>query len=155
MTIVQLGDEILRSISEPVDLSIEKEYINHLIEEMIKTVKEKDGAGLAAPQVGIAKRVIIIRNIETDQFFEMINPKIMWTSFDRECKKEGCLSILDESGNPIHKAIWRYKRIRVKWQDKEGNSHEELFKHPLQSRIIQHEIDHLQGRLFVDYLQNS
>lgn len=154
LEITKLGNEVLRTICETVDLNTEHDYIQSLISNMIDTVIKSKGVGIAAPQVGISKRVIVVKNVETGIFFSMINPEITWTSFDKECKEEGCLSVLDDSGQPIHKNIWRYKRVRVTWQDINGEIHEELIKNPLQARIIQHEIDHLNGKLFIDYLDN-
>lgn len=155
MEIVHLGDKALRKSSEGVDLTVEKEYVQHLTEGMIELAKANNGVGLAAPQVGINICVIVVKDPDTHEFFPMINPEITWTSFDKECKEEGCLSVLGEDNKPIHKPIWRYKRIRVKWEDLDGNIHEELIKNPLLSRIIQHETDHLFGKLFIDYLENN
>ena len=155
LEITNLGNEVLRTVCKPIDLNTEYDYIQNLIPNMIDTVIKSKGVGIAAPQVGIAKRLIIVKNVDTGIFFEMINPEITWTSFDKECKEEGCLSVLDDSGQPIHKSVWRYKRIRVKWEDLKGKIHEELIKNPLQARIIQHETDHLNGKLFIDYLNND
>ncbi len=155
MELVYLGDPVLREICEKVDLNQEKDYINKLVDDMIKLTIESKGVGLAAPQVGISICLIVIKDMETGQFIEMINPEIVWKSFDREYDDEGCLSVLGDDNKPIHKKIWRYKRIKVKWQDKNGNFHEKLVTNPLQSRIIQHETDHLRGRLFIDYLENE
>lgn len=155
LEITKLGNEILRTICEPVNLDTERDYIKSLISNMLDTVIKSKGVGIAAPQVGVSKRLIIVKNVDTGVFFEMINPEIIWTSFDKECKEEGCLSVLDDSGTPIHKSIWRYKRIRIKWQDINGEIHEDLIKNPLQARIMQHETDHLNGKLFIDYLDNT
>ena len=144
------GDEILRQIAEPVDLNVEFEKTATLIKDMIETVKNKKGVGLAAPQVGISKCIIVVKNPDTDEFFPMINPEITWTSFDQESMQEGCLSVLDESGNPIHKPRMRYTRIRVKFISLSGQEQEILIKNHLLSRIIQHETDHLKGILFTD-----
>ena len=120
LEITKLGNEVLRTVCKPIDLNTEYDYIQNLIPNMIDTVIKSKGVGIAAPQVGIAKRLIIVKNVDTGIFFEMINPEITWTSFDKECKEEGCLSVLDDSGQPIHKSVWRYKRIRVKWEDLKG-----------------------------------
>ena len=155
LDIIKVGNKVLREIAEGVDLSTEKEYISHLVEEMIETVKATGGVGLAAPQVGISKRLIIVRDSDTNEFIPMINPIITWTSFDRECMKEGCLSVVDENNKPIHKNIFRFTRVKVKYIDIEGKEQEKLVKNHLMSRIIQHEIDHLQGRLFIDYINTT
>ena len=154
--IITQDNEILRQIAKEVDLSdtTKKEEIAILIEDMIETVKASNGVGLAAPQVGISERIIVIKDVTLTNkvvFYEMINPVITWLSFDREYSDEGCLSEVDKYNNPIRGKVWRYKRINVEWLDKDGKKYDCRFTNPLQSRIIQHEIDHLQGRLFIDY----
>lgn len=152
--IINQDNEILRKIADPINESDRVDIsLENLIFDMVQTVKSVDGAGLAAPQIGISKRVIVIKDVNKEgSFFEMINPKITWMSFDKQYEFEGCLSVLGKDGKPIHKRIARHKRIRVKWEDVDGNEYDELIKDPLTSRIIQHEIDHLQGRLFIDYI---
>ena len=145
------GDPILRMISEKIDIKAESN-LNELIESLKELVNLKKGVGLAAPQVGILKRLIIIKDMDTNVYYEMINPELIWTSFDKEYGLEGCLSVIDKDGNSVYDKVWRFKRIRVKWLDKDGNIHEKLFKNNLESRIIQHEIDHLDGKLFLDYI---
>ena len=152
--VIKVGDPILKQICEEVNISIEKEYIDNLLKNMQDTVIAANGAGIAAPQIGVAKKVILVKNVnEENKFFEMINPGIIWTSFDKQYEYEGCLSVCGEDGNPIHERVARYKRIRVMWEDCDGKKHEELIKNPLQSRIIQHEIDHLNGVLFTDRIR--
>lgn len=153
LEIIKVGDKVLRETAEAIDLSTEKEYTSHLITEMIEVVKNAGGVGLAAPQVGISKRLIVIKDSDTSKFIPLINPEIVWKSFDKECMKEGCLSVMGEDGKPIHENVFRYTRIRVKYQDLDGKEHEDLIKNHLTARIIQHEIDHLNGILFIDYLK--
>ena len=153
LDIVTQDNPILRQTAEVVD---EKDDLKELVSNMIETVKSVDGAGIAAPQVGISKCLVIIKDIDhPGQFFEMINPEIIWTSFDKQYEFEGCLSVLGNDGKPIHERVERYKRIRVKWEDIDGNLYEELIRDPLTSRIIQHETDHLNGKLFIDYLEKK
>ena len=152
--VIKVGDPILKQICEEVNISIEKEYIDNLLKNMQDTVIAANGAGIAAPQIGVAKKVILVKDVnEENKFFEMINPGIIWASFDKQYEYEGCLSVCGEDGNPIHERVARYKRIRVMWEDCDGKKHEELIKNPLQSRIIQHEIDHLNGVLFTDRIR--
>ena len=146
------NDKILRQVAEVVDLDVEFDKTISLVKDMIETVKDKKGVGLAAPQIGISKRIIVVKDPDTEEFIPMINPNIVWTSFDRESNDEGCLSVLDENGNPIHKKVFRFTRVRVEYQTLTGQKQELLAKNHLLSRIIQHEIDHLQGRLFIDYV---
>lgn len=150
LEIKHVGDEVLRQVAEPVDLSIEFEKTAALVRDMIETVKDKKGVGLAAPQVGISKCVIVVKDPDTDEFFPMINPEIIWTSFDQEAMQEGCLSVVDEFGKPIHKPRMRYTRITVKYKNLAGIEQETMIKNHLLSRIIQHETDHLKGILFID-----
>ena len=154
MDIIKVGDPILKQICEKVDISIEKDYIDNLLKNMQDTVIAADGAGIAAPQIGVAKKVILVKDVnEENKFFEMINPGIIWASFDKQYEYEGCSSVCGDDANPIHERVARYKRIRVMWEDRNGKKHEELIKNPLQSRIIQHEIDHLNGLLFTDRIR--
>ena len=152
LEIKHVGDEILRQTAEPIDLDIEFDKIAVLVRDMIETVKDKKGVGLAAPQVGVSKRVIVVKDPDTDEFFPMINPIITWTAFDKEFMKEGCLSVLDENGNSIHETVGRSTRIKVEYQTLSGQKQETMIKNHLLSRIIQHETDHLDGKLFIDYL---
>lgn len=155
LDIIKQDNSILRQVSEVVDLK-DNAYLKERVNDMIETVRSVDGAGLSAPQVSILKRIIVVKDIDNPgQFFEMINPEITWTSFDKQYEYEGCLSVLGEDGKPIHERIPRYKRIRASWEDLEGNKHEELIKNPLLARIIQHETDHLNGKLFIDYLEKE
>ena len=155
MEIIKKDNPILRQISEPVDIEVDLERNLQLIKDMVETVKASGGVGLAAPQVGILKRIIVVKDSDTSEFTPMINPEITWTSFDKECKEEGCLSVLDENNKPIHKKIFRYTRIKVKYFGLMGHQYERLIKNHLMARIIQHEVDHLNGKLFIDYLENS
>lgn len=154
LEIMHLGtdDEILRQVAEPVDLDVEFEKTATLVRDMIETVKDKQGVGLAAPQVGVSKRVIVVKDPDKDEFIPMINPVINWTSFDKESNMEGCLSILGPDGNPLHEKVFRFTRVKVQYQTLSGQTQEILIKNHLFSRIVQHETDHLDGKLYVDYL---
>ena len=152
LDIVKLGNPLLREISQEIDLSVDYDDIKRLVLDMKDTVIATNGVGIAAPQVGVLKRIILVKDPETDDFFEMINPEITWTSFDKQYEYEGCLSVLDEQGKPIHKRVVRYDRLNVKWEDLNGIKHEKRISNRLLSRIIQHEVDHLNGKLFIDYL---
>lgn len=154
LDIKYLGDDILRQIAKPVNLNTERKEITILIENMIETLKTHDkGVGIAAPQVGISKRLIVVKNPDNKEFCAMINPIITWTSFDKECLEEGCLSVIDKSGNNIRGSVFRFTRIRIEYETLNGEKQELLVKNHLFSRIIQHEIDHLDGKLFIDYLK--
>lgn len=132
-------DEILRKISRPVDVITEKILI--LIEDMIETMNHANGVGLAAPQVGVLKRIIIVDI--GDGPIPMINPVILNTDGIQE-GMEGCLSVPGKSGTVV-----RPNFVKVEYLDEEGETcvieGEELF-----ARAICHEVDHLNGKLYID-----
>ncbi|MBU0476738.1 peptide deformylase [Patescibacteria group bacterium] len=116
--------------------------VKELIEDMVETMKESQGVGLAAPQVGVLKRIIIVKTQEGPQAF--VNPKIIKKSKEKETEEEGCLSLLG-----IRLDIKRAKEVEVEALDKEGREIK-IKVQDLTARIIQHEIDHLDGILFID-----
>ena len=138
-TIRKDGDEILRKKSKPVKEVTEN--IRLLVEDMLETMKEANGVGLAAPQVGILKRVIVVDIGEGP--IAMINPEIINSCGTQE-GYEACLSVPGKSG-----VVIRPKELSVKFWDLDGQEvnieAEDFF-----ARAICHEIDHLDGRLFID-----
>ena len=140
LKIITKENPILRNKSKEID-QITPE-IEQLIFDMEKTLKKAKGLGLAAPQVGHNIRLCIV-NTEKG-YLTLINPKITWKSIRKEVEEEGCLSIPDTYGN-----VKRSKVVYVKAQDKTGNPlsfrAEGLF-----ARVIQHELDHLDGVLIID-----
>lgn len=130
------------------------ESLQKLAEDMIDTLNqasEPEGAGLAANQIGVAKRVCIVRNFFQDPLhhdkilsedFFLVNPKIVSESKETEIDWEGCLSVPNQFGQ-----VQRFKKIKVFAQDLEGNTFK-IRASGLFSRIIQHEVDHLDGVLF-------
>ncbi len=134
------GDEILRKKSKEV--SVVDDRIRTLLDDMVETMYEKDGVGLAAPQVGILKRVIVI-DVEDGNVYKMVNPVITKKSGE-QCAQEGCLSVRETKGN-----VSRPMYVTVEYTDQDGN-HVELDAEGLLARCICHEIDHLDGILFVD-----
>ncbi|MBU1165056.1 peptide deformylase [Patescibacteria group bacterium] len=131
----------LRKKSKKVVDFKSKEF-QQLILDMDKTMQEKDGLGLAAPQIGKNINMVVINT--SDGSIVLINPKIMRKSWKKESAEEGCLSLPD-----IYGMVNRHKIIRVTAFDKQGKKikfiAEDLF-----ARVIQHEIDHLRGVLFID-----
>ncbi len=115
-----------------------KELIKNLSQTMIK----KDGIGLAAPQVNIAKRVIIVNSNNNAAVF--INPKIIKKSFLKNKMEEGCLSIPG-----VYKKVKRYNSVTMQFQDLKAKK-QKIKANKLLARILQHEIDHLDGVLFID-----
>ncbi len=121
--------------------------IQALLSDMEETMLKKDGAGLAAPQVGRNLRAIVIRH-ESENFF-LINPQITKKSWAREIDEEGCLSVLNEKGEIIYAPVERYKKIICVYLDR-GGEKKKLAASGLLARVIQHETDHLDGILFID-----
>ncbi|QQG53005.1 MAG: peptide deformylase [Candidatus Falkowbacteria bacterium] len=122
-----------------------------LLLDMEETMKKKDGAGLAAPQIGENIRIIVVSD-ENKTIF-LINPKITKKSWARKVEDEGCLSVLNEKGEIIYAPISRHKKINCIYLDEKGNK-KTLAAENLLARVIQHEIDHLDGILFIDYLKD-
>lgn len=135
----KLGDEILRKKSRKVD-KIDNRIIT-LLNDMVETMHYENGVGLAAPQVGILKRLIVVDI--GDGPIKLINPEITESS-GSQIASEGCLSILGASGN-----VERPNKIEVKAMDEKG-SEIKITAEGLLSRAICHEIDHLDGILFID-----
>ena len=137
--VVQTGDEILRKKSKPVKEFDEKLW--ELLEDMKETMKKNDGCGLAAVQVGVLRRVVVLDVNHME--IELINPEIL-DSFGENTQKEGCLSVKGFSGY-----VKRPKEITVKACDRYGNEFV-LTGVDLLARALSHEIDHLEGILFTD-----
>ena len=142
-------DPRLKKVCEPVS-GITGE-LQKLADEMLETMYDAPGIGLAAPQVGVLKRVIVMDCIKEEgaapEPMVLINPQVTWTSPEQNTYEEGCLSI------PEHYAeIERPAEVKVSWLDREGNAKERQFD-GLWATCVQHEIDHLNGKLFIDYLK--
>lgn len=137
--IVQIGAPVLRKKSKKVEQIDEK--IIQLLDDMADTMYNADGVGLAAPQVGILKRVVIVDI--GDGLIEMINPEIIETSGE-QIDDEGCLSVVGESGE-----VRRPYVVKVRAFDRQGRLFE-MEGEELLARAFCHEIDHLDGVLFVD-----
>lgn len=141
LKILHDGDERLRKISCPVLLTDE---VRELIDNMRETMIDANGMGLAAPQVGKNVRVIVIKLFD-ESIQEMINPVIKWHSDDACDMEEGCLSI---PGKYIE--LRRPTKISVNFQDLSGKYKKWKLK-SWEARVVQHEIDHLNGMLMTDY----
>lgn len=145
--IIVLPDKRLRLVSEPVP-RINAE-IRTLVSDMFETMYDAPGVGLAAIQVGVPKRVVTIdatRGEEEKQPIALINPEIVWSSDEKSVHEEGCLSIpeyLDE--------VERAARVKVRFLDLEGRP-QEIEADGLLARVVQHEVDHINGVLFIDHL---
>lgn len=135
----KVGDDVLRKISKPVVKFDERLKI--LVEDMIDTMYEADGVGLAAPQVGILKRVIVIDVGDGPKAY--INPEIIYEEGE-QIDDEGCLSVPNRRG-----PVKRPYKVKVRAQDINGNEFIEEGEELL-ARAFCHEIDHLNGVLFID-----
>jgi peptide deformylase len=145
--ILILPDPKLRLVSEPV-AAIDGE-IRRLADDMFETMYDAPGIGLAAIQVGVPKRVVTIDVAKKDAPREpqvFINPEIVSSSEEKSVYEEGCLSIPD-----IHEDVERPTRVRVRYLDLDGTAHE-VEADGLLATCLQHEIDHLNGVLFIDHI---
>jgi peptide deformylase len=144
------GDPILRKKAETI--SSDFPCLKEFIQNMFDTMYHSNGVGLAAPQVGQTVCIFVIDSITENEENEpgikraFINPEILETSGDEWVMNEGCLSLPE-----IREDIFRPEKVKIKYFDEDFNEHTEIFD-GLTSRIIQHEYDHLNGILFVDYL---
>ncbi len=145
--VVQVGDDVLRQKCFPVEVFDEK--LHALLEDMKQTVKAEEGAGLAAPQVGVLRRLAVV-DVE-EGYFELINPVILKATGE-QAGWEGCLSVRGKSG-----IVNRPFRVQVAYQDRFGEKHI-LKAKGFFARAICHELDHLDGVLYIDkatHIQNA
>ena len=137
-----IGDDVLGKPCKPVKKMTPSLQV--LIEDMFETMYDANGVGLAAPQVGILRRICVI-DVMDDNPFVLINPEILETSGE-QTDDEGCLSVPG-----IHESVKRPVKIHVKYTDENLKEHDEWIDGFL-ARVFQHEYDHLDGKLFVDHL---
>ncbi len=152
MTVLEVPDPRLRLVAAPVETV--DDSIRTLVADMIETMYDSNGIGLAATQVGVQKRVLVI-DLQDEQGEDekpikspkaYINAEILSVSDEVSTYNEGCLSIPDQ-----YAEVARPARCRVKWLDETGAAHEEDLD-GLLSTCMQHEIDHLDGVLFIDHI---
>ncbi len=143
------GDLVLRTKCAPVS-DITPDLLATM-DEMVNMMREQNGVGLAAPQVGFLSRFLVMMDPDTETVYRMINPTILSRS-DAFCTmEEGCLSVLGNDGLPVYANVSRPKSVTVEWTDENGDKKmAEMSGVP--ARIVQHETDHLDGKLFIDYL---
>jgi len=142
-------DPRLKKVSAPVpDLS---DALRKLADDMLETMYDAPGIGLAAPQVGVNSRLIVLDCVkaegEAPRPLIMFNPEIIAQSDERSTYEEGCLSIPEQYGD-----VERPAEVSVRWIDRDGNEQQEDFG-GLWATCVQHEVDHLDGKLFIDYLK--
>ncbi len=142
LKIVKYGDEILRKVCRPVEKITPRTLT--LLDDMIETMREANGCGLAAPQVGILRRIAVVE-VNEGEVIELINPKIVAYAGEQR-EDEGCLSIPERWGRTI-----RPQHVTVRAIDREGRAFE-VTGSGLLARALCHEIDHLDGKLFIDHV---
>jgi peptide deformylase len=146
-SLIILPDPKLRLTSTPVE-RVDAELLA-LADDMLETMYDAPGIGLAAIQIGVARRLVVIdisRNEEAKEPQVFINPQIVWSSGERSVYEEGCLSIPDYFAE-----VERPTQVRVSFVDRRGHQRE-IEADGLLATCLQHEIDHLNGVLFIDYL---
>ena len=143
------GDVVLRTKCAPVS-DIDSELLS-VLDEMVAMMREQNGVGLAAPQVGILSRFLVMMDPDTETVYRMINPEIVSRGSETCTMEEGCLSVLGNDVLPVFANVTRPDSVVVEWTDEHGNKKmAQMSGTP--ARIVQHETDHLDGKLFVDYL---
>ena len=156
LPITALGNPILRQVAKPV----EKDHPNlkQLVTDMYETMYAADGVGLAAPQINLSIRLVVVGFRPYDERSDtygapteehtLINPEILSFGDKKDYFNEGCLSVPD-----IHEDVLRPTAIRLRWYDDDWQLHEEDID-GFFARVAQHEVDHLDGKVFTDRLSN-
>jgi len=145
--IITLPDPKLRLISKPIERV--DDPLRKLLDDMVDTMHEAPGIGLAAIQIAEPLRMLVVDLAKKDEpasplFF--INPEIVWSADDRSVYEEGCLSIPE-----YYEEVERPARVRARFVDREGKP-QEILAEGLLATVLQHEIDHLDGVLFIDHI---
>ena len=140
LQIRKVGDEALRKVCRPVDAITPR--ILTLLDDMVETMRAANGVGLAAPQVGILRRIVVIE-VEPGEVIELINPKIIAYSGEQD-GQEGCLSVPGRWG-----MVKRPMHVTVRALNRKGEEFE-ITGHELLARCFCHELDHLDGALYID-----
>jgi len=142
-------DPRLKKVATPV-ASVNDE-LRRLADDMLETMYDAPGIGLAAPQIAVMDRMLVMdcakEDDATPEPMVLINPQVDWTSEERNVYEEGCLSIPEQ-----YAEVERPAEVEVSWMDLNGKSRRERFD-GLWATCVQHEIDHLDGKLFIDYLR--
>ena len=157
LKVTRLGHPVLRQVTEHVSQpELQSLALQKFIDDMIETMKEYDGVGLAADQVHESKQIAVLEVADNPRYPHkphvpltvLVNPKIMPLSEDMEDDWEGCLSVPDLRGR-----VPRYKSIRVQAWDRSGNELD-FVADDFHARVIQHEFDHLNGKVYLDRMRD-
>ena len=142
-------DPRLKKVAAPV--TSVNDDLRRLADDMLETMYDAPGIGLAAPQVAVMSRMLVMDCVKEDDAtpepMVLINPEVVWTSEAQNVYEEGCLSIPEQ-----YAEVERPAEVDVKWTGLDGKSRQERFD-GLWATCVQHEIDHLDGKLFIDYLK--
>ena len=144
LKIVKVGDDVLRKKCRPVEEITPK--ILRLLDDMAETMRDANGVGLAAPQVGILRRIVVIE-VEEGNLLELINPKIIAYAGEQD-GTEGCLSVPNKWG-----MVKRPMHVTVRATNRHGEEFE-ITGSELLARALCHELDHLDGKLYIDVARN-
>lgn len=147
LQILEAPHPTLKSIAAPV-AEID-DGLRQLTDDMLETMYAAPGIGLAAPQIGVLQRVIVIdigRDEEARDPHRFVNPEIVWRSEEQEIAEEGCLSLPQQFAD-----VARAKAIKLRYLDMAGEAHE-IDAEDMMARCIQHEVDHLNGVLIIDHI---
>jgi peptide deformylase len=156
LKVAELGDPVLRSPALPIE-NIQDPFVQSLIDSLLKTVNKANGVGIAAPQVSESLQLFIVAsrpnlrylNAPTMEPTPMINPQILAYSDETDKDWEGCLSVPGMRG-----LVVRSREIEVLYTDRHGESHQKIFT-DFVARIIQHEYDHITGKVFLDRVEST
>jgi len=140
----QYPDPVLRNAAGPV--AEVDDDVRRLVDRMLGIMESAHGVGLAAPQIGVARRVLVYRARDEDEAHVLINPELVELSDETEIGTEGCLSLL---GGELQVPVERHLRVRVAAKDTSGEA-VDVDAEGFEARVIQHEIDHLDGVLIFD-----
>lgn len=147
------GQPVLRKVA--TDITKDYEGLEQLLKDMWQTLAESEGIGLAAPQIGLDRRIVVIDVDPVGETYPelkgvkmtLINPRLeVLPDGHTETREEGCLSLPG-----IHEGVTRIEKIHLTWVDEKFEPHDEVIEGYL-ARVIQHEYDHLEGRMFIDHL---
>lgn len=147
------GHPVIRKVAEPIDATYPD--LAKLIADMYETMYATDGIGLAAPQIGRSIRVVVIDvDVLSETYPELagvkmtlINPTLQVIEDGKKCTtEEGCLSVPG-----VHESVTRIEKIHLHWYDENFEEHDEIIEGYL-ARVVQHECDHLEGKVFIDHL---
>ena len=150
LKLYEYPDEVLRK--KCIRVAKVDDELRRFLDDMLETMYVDKGCGLAAPQVGVTKRIIVLDSNPSDEDLSLrkpmylINPEIIWHSDETVMFNEGCLSLPNQRAD-----VERFEKVRVHYTDYDGNE-QEILADELLAIILQHEIDHLDGVLYIDHI---